>query len=173
MVANKALLGRQLQPYMKLYNPRLNDQIIGIVESQVSGEYYRIHINSTEFAMISNMSFKNAVKKNKKQLQPGDVIVCNIIETDPDPLLCAKETVGSLEKGMVVHVNCKFSQAFDAYKQHLVRHFKIKSRSSPNGFIHFDTEDVASNFLCYQIIQQGQYMSLDAFKTFVDQRINI
>eukprot|EP00834_Sanchytrium_tribonematis_P003493 NODE_135_length_16508_cov_1.365897.p14 type:complete len:162 gc:universal NODE_135_length_16508_cov_1.365897:12273-12758(+) len=156
----------------KLYIPSLNDNVIGIVETKLSSEYYRLNINSTQTAIISNLDFKKAVKRNKQQLEEGDAVFAKLMEIVPDPLLSCKETDGLLLSGMIVKVNCAFCREFPKYNAILQKIFQFKCLVGLNGFIHIESEDSAILLVLYNILQKGQYFDENEFKKLVYEATN-
>jgi exosome complex component RRP40 len=72
------------------YRPALEDRIVGIVVDRMGtdggADLYRIDIRAAHYAILSNLHFEGATKRNKPQLQPGQLIYARIQSCD-DPLL--------------------------------------------------------------------------------------
>jgi exosome complex component RRP40 len=83
------------QNIRKRYRPVVDDRIIGIVEDHagsdgLGGDMYRVNIQSSHPAWISNLSFEGATKRNKPSLQPGQVIYARIM-----PSIAAAEVMST------------------------------------------------------------------------------
>jgi len=69
------------------YRPLLEDRVIGIVEDRVAsdgtgGDIYRVNIGGPHPAVINNLSFEGATKRNKPNFSSGTLIYARI-ETIP------------------------------------------------------------------------------------------
>ncbi|KAG7337569.1 KH domain containing protein [Nitzschia inconspicua] len=68
------------------YRPLLEDRVIGIVEERVAsdgsgGDIYRVNIGGPHPALLSNLSFEGATKRNKPNLSPGLLLYARIEST--------------------------------------------------------------------------------------------
>jgi exosome complex component RRP40 len=68
------------------YRPLLEDRVIGIVEERVAsdgsgGDIYRVNIGGPHPALLSNLSFEGATKRNKPNLSPGLLLYARIQST--------------------------------------------------------------------------------------------
>lgn len=87
------------------YRPNAEDRIIGIVEEKVAGDgaggdMYRVNIGGPHPALLSNLSFEGATKRNKPSLSSG-MLVYSRVSTCPrsmDPTLSCQ--LGSLDVGV-------------------------------------------------------------------------
>lgn len=84
------------------YIPRENDNVIGIVEDRFMGEYYRVNIFGPHPAILNQLAFEGATKRNRPHYTPGTLIYARVITTDPDldPELSCKvgDTIGASRK---------------------------------------------------------------------------
>ena len=65
-----------LQAQRKGYSPRLDDQVVGIVEERTS-ETYKVNVFSGAPALLNRLAFEGATKRNKPEMKRGDVVyVC-------------------------------------------------------------------------------------------------
>ena len=73
------------------YVPRVGERILGIVEES-AGEYYRLNIFGPHPALLHNLSFEGATKRNRPILQPGSLMYCRVITAngDMDPEVSCK-----------------------------------------------------------------------------------
>lgn len=68
------------------YRPFVEDRVIGIVEDRVAsdgagGDIYRVNINGPHPALLSNLSFEGATKRNKPNLSTGMLLYARVQET--------------------------------------------------------------------------------------------
>jgi exosome complex component RRP40 len=87
------------------YRPALEDRIVGIVVDRMGTDggvdLYRIEIRASHYAILSNLHFEGASKRNKPQLQPGQLIYARIQSCDDsllDPTLSCVN--GPLDRGV-------------------------------------------------------------------------
>ncbi|GKY98208.1 hypothetical protein MPSEU_000778500 [Mayamaea pseudoterrestris] len=70
----------------KRYLPQAQDRVIGVVidrmgtDSGGGGDLYRLEIGATNYAVLNNLSFEGASKRNKPQFQPGQVLYLRVSE---------------------------------------------------------------------------------------------
>lgn len=76
------------------YRPNLEDRVIAIVEARVAsdgagGDIYRVNIGGPHPALLSNLSFEGATKRNKPNLSTGMLLYARVKATPPsmDPTL--------------------------------------------------------------------------------------
>lgn len=97
VVASKAGPLRHKEPntfwvdnYQRRYVPARGDLVLGIVKAK-AGDQYRVDIGSADMASISYLSFEAATKKNRPDLNPGDLIYARVLvasaDTEPE-LVC-------------------------------------------------------------------------------------
>ena len=77
----------------KRYRPSIEDRVVGIVEDRVAsdgagGDVYRVNIGGPHPALLSNLNFEGATKRNKPSLKPGTLIYARVTSnstsvTDP------------------------------------------------------------------------------------------
>uniref|UniRef100_A0A6V2NMJ9 K Homology domain-containing protein n=1 Tax=Ditylum brightwellii TaxID=49249 RepID=A0A6V2NMJ9_9STRA len=85
----------------KKYIPQINDRIIGIVEEKISAEYYRVNIFGPHPALLHTLSFENATKRNKPNLNAGSLLYCRVEScvADSDTILSCKVNDGNNDGG--------------------------------------------------------------------------
>ena len=78
----------------KRYRPSLEDRVVGVVEERVAsdgagGDLFRVNIFGTHPALLSNLSFEGATKRNKPSLNTGQLIYARVqsISRFTDPTL--------------------------------------------------------------------------------------
>jgi exosome complex component RRP40 len=72
-----------VQQNIQRYRPQVEDRVLGIVEDRVAsddggGDVYRINIGGSHPALLSNLSFEGATKRNKPNLQTGMLVYARI-----------------------------------------------------------------------------------------------
>lgn len=82
------------QNLRKRYRPFLEDRVVGIVEDRIGpdgagGDAYRINIGASHPAVLSNLSFEGATKRNKPMFHPGQLLYARVCSLHPqlDPVL--------------------------------------------------------------------------------------
>ncbi|EDV94191.1 exosome complex component RRP40 [Drosophila grimshawi] len=90
VVASKAGPLRHKEPntfwvdsYQRRYVPARGDLIIGIVKAR-AGDMYRVDIGSADTASISYLAFEAATKKNRPDLNPGDLLYARVLNANAD-----------------------------------------------------------------------------------------
>jgi exosome complex component RRP40 len=68
---------------IRRYRPALEDRVVGIVLGRagpdgVGGDLYRLEIGAAHTALLSNMQFEGASKRNKPAFSPGQVIYARV-----------------------------------------------------------------------------------------------
>ncbi|KAH8305521.1 hypothetical protein KR018_002738, partial [Drosophila ironensis] len=90
VVASKAGPLRHREPntfwvdnYQRRYVPARGDLVLGIVKAK-AGDLYRVDIGSADMASISYLAFEAATKKNRPDLNPGDLIYARVLNASAD-----------------------------------------------------------------------------------------
>ena len=66
-----------------IYIPKVNDQVVGIVEDRTS-DFYKINIFSTAPALLNKLAFEGATKRNKPELKKGDIVYVRVTMSHKD-----------------------------------------------------------------------------------------
>lgn len=71
------------QNHLHRYRPALEDRVVGIVEDRAGtdgtgGDLYRININASHPALLCNLQFEGASKRNKPSFLPGQLIYARV-----------------------------------------------------------------------------------------------
>ena len=74
-----------VDPCIKLryYVPRMGDQVVGIVEDR-GGDWYTVNVFSGSRALLSRLGFEGASKRNKPELERGDVVYARVSQAAKD-----------------------------------------------------------------------------------------
>merc|ERR1712071_25996 len=81
--------------HQKRYVPIRGDNVIGIVVNKL-GDYFKVQIGSSEEASLSSLAFQGATKKNKPNVQIGDLIFAKLLiaSIDMEPELVCVNSFG-------------------------------------------------------------------------------
>jgi exosome complex component RRP40 len=93
------------QNIRKYNRPLLEDRVIGVVEERVAsdgsgGDIYRVNIGGPHPALLSNLSFEGATKRNKPILTPGMLLYARIQSTPPAMDVVLSCTLGPHDAGV-------------------------------------------------------------------------
>uniref|UniRef100_A0A1Y1LW03 Ribosomal RNA-processing protein 40 n=1 Tax=Photinus pyralis TaxID=7054 RepID=A0A1Y1LW03_PHOPY len=104
-----------VEGHFKRYYPKKGDLVVGIIKK--SGNVCKVDIGSSELASLSLLSFEGATKKQKPDLQVGDVVYAKLLsahrEMEPE-LVCVDSyykagKLGPLSNdGFVMNVSLNF-----------------------------------------------------------------
>lgn len=77
------------------YVPNRGDIVVGIV-TQKSGDIYKVDIAASEQATLSYLAFEGATKKNRPDIQVGDVVFAKLLvaSKDMEPELVCMDSQG-------------------------------------------------------------------------------
>jgi exosome complex RNA-binding protein Rrp4 len=67
----------------KRYKPKVGDCVVGLVEDKV-GDYYILNIFGGSSCMMSRLAFDGATKRNKPELNRGDVVYSRVTLANAD-----------------------------------------------------------------------------------------
>ena len=94
-----------VQQNIQRYRPQVEDRVVGIVEDRVAsdgagGDVYRVNIAGSHPALLSNLSFEGATKRNKPNLQTGMLLYARVrsVPDSTDPTLSCQ--LGPLDAGI-------------------------------------------------------------------------
>lgn len=100
----------------KRYIPSRGETVIGVV-TQKAGDIFRVDIGANELSALPYLSFEGATKKNRPDVQIGDLVFAKLLVANKDfetELICMdsvgkKQNLGVLRDGFVF--NCSISTA--------------------------------------------------------------
>ncbi|XP_011157075.1 exosome complex component RRP40 [Solenopsis invicta] len=69
--------------YQKRYIPNRGENVIGIV-TQKSGDIYKVDIGASDQATLSYLAFEGATKKNRPDVQVGDLVYAKLLVASKD-----------------------------------------------------------------------------------------
>lgn len=85
--------------HRKRYVPVKGDTVVGVVVNR-SGDTFRVDIGSSEQALLSYLAFEGATKKNRPDVQIGDIVFAKLLEAsrDMEPELVCVNSYGKKGK---------------------------------------------------------------------------
>ena len=87
----------------KRYFAAVHDRVVGIVQDRAGtdngGDVYRVHIGSSHPAMLNNLDFEGATKRNRPHFKPGAIVYARVTSVSLDPILSC--TLGPKDVGVV------------------------------------------------------------------------
>lgn len=118
-----------IEGHQKRYTPKKGDLVVGIVQVK-RGDILKIDIGSSETASLSMFAFEGATKKQKPDVQVGDVVYARLLnanrEMEPE-LVCVDSyfKAGKLgllsNNGYVFNVSTEFAYSLLNYDNPLLR----------------------------------------------------
>ncbi|KAF7389250.1 hypothetical protein HZH66_010387 [Vespula vulgaris] len=85
--------------YQKRYVPTRGENVIGIIIQKV-GDLYKVDIGAKESAALSYLAFEGATKKNRPDVQVGDIVFAKLVVAikDMEPELVCVDSQGKQKK---------------------------------------------------------------------------
>ena len=155
----------------KYYSPKVDDPVLGVIVQKTS-EFYKVDIGSYTHAILSSSEFEGATKKQKPNLNLGDVIFARILKVNKfdAPLLSCislhehknwasgESFFGNLKGGMVFNFNR--ANTWEFYKENYaierlndVVNYEIIIGF--NGRIWIQAENAEDVYNIYQILMSS------------------
>uniref|UniRef100_A0A182M175 AB hydrolase-1 domain-containing protein n=1 Tax=Anopheles culicifacies TaxID=139723 RepID=A0A182M175_9DIPT len=93
-----------IDAYQRRYVPNRGELVIGVVIAK-AGDIFRLDIGSCETASLSYMAFEGATKKNRPDVNVGDIVYARLLIAHPDvePELVCVDSHGKKGKLGVLH----------------------------------------------------------------------
>ncbi|XP_052897381.1 exosome complex component RRP40 [Anopheles moucheti] len=93
-----------IDAYQRRYVPTRGELVIGVVMAK-AGDIFRVDIGSCETASLSYMAFEGATKKNRPDVNVGDIVYARLLiaHTDVEPELVCVDSHGKKGKLGVLH----------------------------------------------------------------------
>ena len=63
------------------YLPQVNDIVIGTIVMR-NPEFYTVDINSETYAILNQLEFQGATRRDKPNYQEGTLIYCRVVQAD-------------------------------------------------------------------------------------------
>lgn len=168
------------------YQASVDDLIIGIVQEKHSDDY-RLDINGMDTAVLGQLAFEGASKKNKPNLVIGSAVFCRVVHatkhTEPQ-VSCVEpgsarswtggETLyGELKHGNVVHVSLALANSMvrkhDQVLSTLGKRVAFQSAVGVNGRVWIQTAGVKQTVVVSDAIVKADVMEKDEWLQYVDK----
>lgn len=161
--------------YQKRYVPSKNENIIGIV-AQKAGDLYRVDIGGSCTAALSYLSFEGATKKNRPEVQIGDVVYAKMLVASKDmepELVCVdshgkKGRLGVLSDGFVfkcsLNVIRKILNPSCPLIESLRNEWPFELAAGMNGRIWIKANSMRETIALGNAILGAEYLSDDEIK---------
>lgn len=164
-----------IDSYQKRYIPNRSEPVVGVVTSK-AGDIFRVDIGSSELAALSYLAFEGASKKNRPDVNIGDVIYAKLLIANRDlepELVCVdsygrKDTLGILSDGFVF--NCSINLVRKILNQKcpllmkLKEHFPYEIAVGMNGRIWIRGRNVNETIAIGNAILATEFLSNDEIK---------
>lgn len=105
LIPGSATITPHTRQDLRRYRPSLEDRVVGVVQDRVGsdgvgGDWHRVELYGTTMALLSNLAFEGASKRNRPVLQAGQLVYARVAEMSKsmDPVLSCKN--GPLDKGL-------------------------------------------------------------------------
>lgn len=121
------------------YCPMTYDVVIGKV-IYVSADYYKIDLGNVQ-GLLPTMAFENASKKNRPELQKGDIVLCQVTQPGDELLLtCKYPGLGKIDEAHPIKSWKVRLLYFSDFLAHLGAKNQFKIAMGMNGFLWVDAE---------------------------------
>lgn len=119
----------------KIYTPKKYDIVIGRIIF-TSQDYYKVDLDSC-IGILPALSFMNATKKNRPDLDKDDIVLCQIDRVnDEEPLLtCKKEGLGPIDECFAVETWKIRLFYFNNFLSSVSKHKNFKIALGINGYV--------------------------------------
>lgn len=123
-----------------IYLPRKYDIVIGKVFFSCA-DYYKIDLCGCT-GILPTLSFWNATKKNRPELERDQFVVCQVVRVEGnEPLLCCKkEGLGKVDEAFAVESWKIRMFYFNDFIKNIARNRTFKIIMAMNGFVWLDGE---------------------------------
>lgn len=159
--------------YSKRYIPKKGDFVVGIVQVK-RGDILKIDIGGTEVASLSTYAFEGATKKQKPDVNVGDVVYARLLsankEMEPE-LVCIDSyfkagRMGVLSnEGFVFNINLESAQSLLNYENPLLRTLGKKTpyeiAVGVNGKVWINAKNTKDVFTILTALQSAQNKSVN------------
>ena len=158
--------------------------MIGIITKRTSF-YYEVDINGPCDANLGTLDFEGATKRNKPDLNVGDIVFCRVSISNRDmaPILSCKSPSfnKSWVSGEALFMQLKEGYMFDIslnwchrlnrinspHLQFLATFFPFEIAVGVNGRIWCKASNIKHTLLLSNILKNGEYMNMTQFQVMV------
>jgi exosome complex component RRP40 len=165
--------------YQKRYIPAKNDSVVGVVQSKTL-DFFWVDINASEPAALSYLAFEGATKKNRPEINVGDLVYCKVVLANPDlepELVCVDSTgkkgkLGELKDGFMFACSINLVRKILNEKCNLLH---LLSKESPyelaagiNGRIWINSKSLRTTILLRDTILRAEHTPYEDMKKLAD-----
>lgn len=171
------------------YYPKIGDQVVGIIEFR-GGEWYKVNMMSGCAALLNRLSFEGASKRNKPELERGDVIYARVAVANKDEdieLTCISssgvkkdwssgETIyGQLTEGLVLRVTIQQTRAMlrpdCVLLSALGKHVAFEITVGMNGMVWIKAGNVIDTIVIRNAIANAAFLDDAHTEAMVEQLV--
>merc|ERR1719498_858132 len=170
-----------MQGVQKRYSPAVDDLVIGVITER-HGESFNVDICGPFAAVLPMLSFEGATRRNRPNLQPGDVVYCRVevAHRDMDPTLTCVDAagkangLGQLKGGCLLRcssflVRRLLSRPVCAVLEALGSALKFELAVGMNGQVWVDSDAPAVTILVRNAIIDSELKSDDQIRVAVQK----
>lgn len=174
------------------YQPRVGDQVVGIVEDR-GGDFYVVNVFSGTNCLLNRLSFDGATKRNKPELKRGDVVYARVTVASKDAdteLSCqassgtkkewsSGETVyGHLNQGLLINVSTGMSRKLlrpdCAVLNALGKFFTYEAAVGMNGAVWFRSNgDAIEQIIIRNALLNAEFLTDVQAEAMVDRLVEL
>lgn len=170
--------------HQKRYIPARGEAVVGVVTNK-AGDIFKVDIGSSEQATLSYMAFEGATKKNRPDVQIGDILFAKVVlpSKDMEPELVCVDSYGKKGRlGVVPTGGFVFTCSLNLVRKILKRDcplLKLLGRSIPheiaigmNGKVWVRASSVKETIAVGNAILEAEYLSNDDIKYLCEDVVN-
>mmetsp|Transcript_23667 Transcript_23667/g.65640 ORF Transcript_23667/g.65640 Transcript_23667/m.65640 type:complete len:241 (+) Transcript_23667:223-945(+) len=174
-----------MQGIQKRFIPAVDDLVIGVITER-HGESFNVDIRAPFLAVLPMLSFEGATRRNRPNLQPGDVVYARVevAHRDMDPTLTCVDAggkangLGHLKGGYIFTCNTYLSRRLlarppCAVLESLGSALKFELAVGMNGQVWVDSERPELTILVSNAILDSELKSDGAVKVSVSKLLKL
>lgn len=170
------------------YTPKVGDLVIGTVTEVLNGlRGYRVNIRSSSTAVLPQLAFDGASKRNHPNLSVGALVYCRVSEAnkhiETELTCCAESGVkkdwmtgeaqfGKLASGTTIECSHSLSRNLltdeSVVLMSLAQHVKFEVAIGFNGWVWVDSESPMSTIVITNAILNSEFISPDKIPKMVE-----
>lgn len=164
------------------YIPVKEEKVIGIITNRGS-DSYKVDIGGAMPASLPSLSFEGATKKNKPNLQIGDIVYARlcVANKDMEPELdCTDGSgnstgLGQLSGGFMI--NCSLGLSRKLLSKEFVvlkclgKHFSFECTVGMNGRVWINSSSIPHTITVANAVSNSEYMNNNQIETMVKQLV--
>lgn len=170
----------------KRYIPAVDESVIGIIAEKY-GENFAVDIGGPFTASLPVLAFEGATRRNRPNLQVGDLVYARVTAADRDlePVLACTDAqgkssgFGQLKEGYLITSNTHYARrllsrppcpVLAALEKHL-KQFEIAV--GLNGKIWVNSPSVSKTIIACNAIQRAEFMSTAQTELLVSKLVDV